>query len=221
MTGFRLLLLIVAATGCALQATAQDSTSVKTKGAANVGLYGGLNWSNIRMQSSPFLLEGGGAGDVAVRNMAGVSGGIFVAFPKARMRAGVELTLMPSELVYKRGTPNDVESEIHPLTAEIPVSWLTPVLLNSSRLKPKLMAGARLVVPITPFSSEQPELLPVYANVEGGIHLKVGTKSTTGGVEFFYSLCVFNLVKEGSEDYRTHAVQSLYRDFAGMRFYFN
>jgi hypothetical protein len=221
MTVLRALILIAAAAGFTSKAVAQDSTSVKTKGAANVGLYGGLNWSNIRMQSSPFLLEDGGTGEVTVRNMPGVSGGIFIAFPKAGMRAGVELTLMPSELVYDRGTPNDVESQIHPLTAEIPVSWLSPVLLNSSRLKPKVMVGARLVAPITPFSSEQPELLPVYANLEGGVRLKVGTKSTTGGVEFFYSLGVFNLLKEGSEDYRTHALQSLYRDFAGMRFYFN
>lgn len=221
MTVFRALFLIVALIGCTMQAMAQDSTLVHHAGAENVGLYGGLNWSNIRMQSSPFLLERGGTGDVTVRNMAGVSGGIFVAFPKVGLRAGVELTLMPSKLVYTRGTPNDVESEIHPLTAELPVSWLTPVLLNSSRLKPKLMAGARLVIPITPFSSEHPELLPVYANVECGVHLKVGAKSTTGGVEFFYSLGVINLVREGSEDYRTHAVQSLYRDFAGLRFYFN
>ncbi|MFN8863491.1 MAG: hypothetical protein ACK500_01975 [Flavobacteriales bacterium] len=220
MMGFRALLLVVVLAG-ATQAFAQDSTLVHRRGAQHVGLCGGLNWSNIRMQSSPFLLEGGGTGDVTVRNVAGVSGGIFVAFPKAGLRTGVELTLMPSELVYRRGTPNDTESEIHPLTAEIPLSWLTPVLLNSSRLKPKLMAGTRLVIPITPFSSESPELLPVYVNVEGGIHLKVGTKSTTGGVEFFYSLGVINLIREGSEDYRTHAVQSLYRDFAGLRFYFN
>jgi len=223
MTGSCKCILLAACSFAFRIALAQDSLATPaSRPSRNLGLSGGVNWSLLALDASPYLAPGAaGTGSVTERNTPGLSGGLFLSIPQALMRVGAELTIMPAYLSYNHGRPNPFEGYVHPLTVDLPVYWISRPVLSGRSTSPCIVAGLRAVFPIPLFNSTQPELLPLHGNGEVGLRFPLSPSHTTGGIEVFSSIGLFNLVQEGSPDYRTHALNSLRSNFAGVRVYFN
>lgn len=217
--GIAILLLLIQAFPALSQDTPEPE---KEKPARNFGLYGGFSYSNLRLTSSAFLLpDKPGTGSVRALNSPAFAGGVFLVFPQSRLRAGVEFNMMPTELEYDMGNANKEESWIYPLTVELPLHSFVTGLFSESRLRPELIIGGRIVFPIPLLNSVYPELRTTSLNLETGIRIPVKYAKTTGSVELLYSAGILNLLKPVTDNVKNHSVESLYRDFIGIRGYFN
>jgi len=202
--------------------TQDDEIITDNRPSKNFGLCGAFSFSNMRLNSAPFLLENSpGSGSVKVENSPGFTGGVFFLIPRAHVRSGVELTMMPTMLSYDMGSVNREESWIYPLTVDIPAHAFVSGLLPESKLKPALVLGGRLIVPIPLLNSVYPELRKATANLEVGISIPVNYAKTVGSVELVYSLSVMNLTHPEIDHVKNHSVKSIHRDFISLRAYFN
>jgi len=199
-----------------------DSTSGKVASAKNFGIYGGASYSMLRLKSSPYFLnESESLGNVSVANSVGISGGIFLLFPSVQLRAAAEFNLMPCELIYETGKPNQEERMIYPLTVEIPISYLPPAIIKGKRSDLGLVFGGRFVFPITIVGDDIPVVSSFNFNIDGGIRIPLRLTKSDASFELIYSYGVLNLIDKDEENFRNKSVQTLGRDYIGLRLYFN
>jgi hypothetical protein len=188
-------------------------------------LYAGLNYSHLRLQSSPYYLsESDELGEVSVINKPGISGGIYLLFPRSNIRASVEATVMPSVLRYETGGPVNETRWIYPFTFEVPVVWISPPFLGSQKerkLNPSLIAGGRMVIPVSSFIAGFPAQTPVSLNADGGIRFPVEINKSSVSIELIYSLGLMSIIDQHTDDFRNKSIQFLARDFIGLRLYFD
>jgi hypothetical protein len=192
-----------------------------------IGIQWGLQYSQLKLESSPYFIEGGngGIGKVSSRDMPGIAAGLHVQFTKLRLRAAVEASIMPSEIAYETGKGNMHEEHwVYPVTVELPITYFSPRLhgeKSSKKFNPGLFGGVRFIAPISTFHDDYPAQTPFNMNLDAGVRIPLNFEGFSSSIELFYSFGMFNTIESDTEDYRNHTIQGLRKDFAGVRMYIN
>ena len=210
--------------------TMTDSTKSNAASAARFGLSFGFDYSLLSMRSNPYFLENGsGLGEASAINSPGLSIGMLWYEPlreKTSLRFGLEATIMRTQIEYPTGKPRNENSQIYPLTIEIPVAFIFGRhfrydLEAKSLFKTGVMAGIRPVIPLSLFSSIQPVTKPFNLNVDLGISKPIALKKSIMRTELFFSYGLFNIIGKDETSYKTSSISFLGRNFVGLRMFFN
>lgn len=215
------IVLVITLIAAGLCSSASVSDSTKKASAKNFGFHFGLNYSNLRLKSSPYFLNHTSElGKVSVLNGAGVCGGFFLKFKNIPLRVALDINVLPSQLEYDNKSRNKEERFIYPLTVELPLSYTFDPGKDNPKI-PNIIAGPRAVFPIPMFDDLNPVLQPFNINIDLGIGYPFKLPSNDMSVELIYSFGLLNLIDKEADGYQNVSVQSLYRDVIMLRCYFN
>jgi hypothetical protein len=209
-----------------------DTTKTKRERkpfAKNFGLMGGVNYSVVSLESSPFFVKGQDKlGTSSAQSGFGISGGIFGLFRINRtlmFRMMAEANITQAKINYDL-VDHEEFSFVFPVTVEVPISIvysrnIAGAYVADQRRWPEISAGIRPVVPLTIFQDLQPRMKTFNLNVDLGVGLPFRLSKTTLRTELLFSYGLLNLIGEDEEHSKTYSISYIGRSFAGLRLYFN
>ena len=213
-------------------AKVDTSVTVKKKSgptnAKDFGLLFGFNYSQYYLESNPFFVDSlTSMGNSKVNNNVGLTIGVFYNIKlseKLILRPAVEATIMPATIEYDLIRKKS-ESWIYPLTVDLPFYFIygnhDRETLSKKRAQLNWLAAVRPVIPLSVMSSTQPVVKNFNLNIDIGCSVPFVLKSTIMKAEIFYSFGSLNIIGDDSDNYKTSSINSLRRNFIGMRFFFN
>ena len=210
--------------------TSTDSTKSNVAYASKFGLNFGFDYSLLQLDANPYFLENGnGFGEAAVINSPGMNVGMFWHEPlkeKFSLRFGIEATIMFNRIAYETGKPRKDQSDVFPLTIELPITFIFGRHFRydveaKSLFRTGALVGIRPVFPLPLFNSSQPIVKAFNLNVDLGVSKPIALKKSIMRTELFFSYGLLNLIGEDDSEYKTNSIEYLGRSFIGLRMYFN
>ncbi|MFN0032565.1 MAG: hypothetical protein ACKVOR_10435, partial [Flavobacteriales bacterium] len=182
------------------------------------------------IQANPyFISQGSQLRTAEVANKVGASIGLFVYQPvreKLSMRFAVEAHLANTHVLYDTGKSFLEKSYIYPVCIELPIALVFGRHYRYDLIAPDFnkfgfIAAIRPVIPLGLFHNSQPLLSSFNVNLDAGITRGIPMKKGIMRADLIFSYGLFNLIGEGTENFKTNSIEYLGRNFVGLRAYFN
>lgn len=213
---------------CFLRAHAQEATKDTSivRASKDLGLYIGGAYSLNRMDASSYESDGFQSAP-NLKNSPGIITGFcynFYAGNRIIIRPAVEVMFMPTKILYETKNNYTLEQRVFPMTVECPFSIILSSFRTKSfprpKAKPEVGLSFRPVISVKAFNDLEPVMNTYNLNSDIFIGYPFSNDKSVTRVELFYSHGWINLIGDGT-DFRTTAIQSLYRSALGIRAMFH